>query len=426
MSNHHSSSPSKPKREYLSYATTLDNSQRMAPPVSALGRNDLRTSQQTMGQQSQENGCQDSHQGSLSSWRERTSESRYTDDCHQRSSSSQSVDPRLCFNRRLDPHGYQWWYIDAISDDGDFSLTIIAFVGHVFSPDYYKARQKRLVGSKLAQPEDFCAFNFALHALTPRGKARIGCKTLWCLSEYSQDHLNPHNPTIHRSANHLSLGDTQLRHTTDGMSIEINERTKPFFQRMPRHIDGCIRLSSTHQFLHELQLDSFGQHTWMGIAPCSRISVQLNMPQLSFEGNAYCDSNWGSSSLEEGFQSWTWSRAEVEQGTLVLYDVLERNHSSQQRGILFTHQGEVINIEDLCDKRIQSGFWGVERTTRADTHAQPTLMSSLVDSPFYTRDLIHTYVLGQSTIAMYESLNLDQFCKPWVRFLLPFRIRKKR
>ncbi|NBO88372.1 MAG: carotenoid 1,2-hydratase, partial [Betaproteobacteria bacterium] len=30
--------------------------------------------------------------------------------------------------------GYLWWYVDAMSDDGQFGLTLIAFVGSVFSP----------------------------------------------------------------------------------------------------------------------------------------------------------------------------------------------------------------------------------------------------------------------------------------------------
>ena len=34
------------------------------------------------------------------------------------------------------PGGYRWWYIDAVSDDGLHGLTLIAFVGSVFSPYY--------------------------------------------------------------------------------------------------------------------------------------------------------------------------------------------------------------------------------------------------------------------------------------------------
>ena len=32
--------------------------------------------------------------------------------------------------------GYVWWYVDALSDDGRHGLTLIAFIGSVFSPYY--------------------------------------------------------------------------------------------------------------------------------------------------------------------------------------------------------------------------------------------------------------------------------------------------
>ena len=41
------------------------------------------------------------------------------------------------FDVHVAPNGYAWWYIDATSEDGRYGLTIIAFIGSVFSP-YYK------------------------------------------------------------------------------------------------------------------------------------------------------------------------------------------------------------------------------------------------------------------------------------------------
>ena len=42
------------------------------------------------------------------------------------------------------PHdGYRWWYVDALSADGRHGITIIAFIGSVFSPFYAWSRRKR-------------------------------------------------------------------------------------------------------------------------------------------------------------------------------------------------------------------------------------------------------------------------------------------
>ena len=45
------------------------------------------------------------------------------------------------FSLAVATNGYAWWYVDALSDDGQHGLTIIAFIGSVFSPYYARARR---------------------------------------------------------------------------------------------------------------------------------------------------------------------------------------------------------------------------------------------------------------------------------------------
>jgi hypothetical protein len=49
---------------------------------------------------------------------------------------------RTGFNLVVPPNGYVWWYVDALSDDGENGLTIIAFIDSVFSPYYAFARRR--------------------------------------------------------------------------------------------------------------------------------------------------------------------------------------------------------------------------------------------------------------------------------------------
>jgi len=58
-------------------------------------------------------------------------------------------------DQEVEPGGYAWWYVDAISDDRRHGLTIIAFVGSVFSP--YCAWSGR------ADPLNHCAVAIALY-----------------------------------------------------------------------------------------------------------------------------------------------------------------------------------------------------------------------------------------------------------------------
>ena len=41
------------------------------------------------------------------------------------------------FDIEVKPNGYAWWYVDGISNDGNKAISIIGFIGSVFSPWYY-------------------------------------------------------------------------------------------------------------------------------------------------------------------------------------------------------------------------------------------------------------------------------------------------
>ncbi|MCX7894268.1 MAG: hypothetical protein N2544_18135, partial [Burkholderiales bacterium] len=72
----------------------------------------------------------------------------------------------LGFDRPVAPGGgYAWWYVDALSDDARLGLTLIAFVGSVFSP-YYAWAQRRRGAPALA--EQHCALNLATYGAGPR------------------------------------------------------------------------------------------------------------------------------------------------------------------------------------------------------------------------------------------------------------------
>ena len=41
---------------------------------------------------------------------------------------------KLGFAKPVPDSGYRWWYIDGFSDCGRFGVTVIAFIGSVFTP----------------------------------------------------------------------------------------------------------------------------------------------------------------------------------------------------------------------------------------------------------------------------------------------------
>lgn len=222
-------------------------------------------------------------------------------------------------------------------------------------------------------------------------------------------------------------GGTRLERRDGELHIVFDERTKPFFQRMPQRVSGRIRLVPRARFDHPVEIDAQGRHRWWGLAPHARAEVTLDRPDLRFSGPAYHDCNQGTEGLEEGFRRWDWSRAELPHGSVVLYDVEPRRATPGERrelGFLFGADGTLEPFEAPERQSLGRATWGVERATRVDAGGAARVTKTLVASPFYARSVIRTTLGGHDAVGVHETLDCDRFAAGWVRFLLPWRIRR--
>ena len=303
---------------------------------------------------------------------------------------------RPTFDVSVPPHGYRWWYVDGLSDDGEHGLTIIGFIGSVFSPYYFRARKR---GDVVA--ENHCAINVALYGKTKR----------WAMTERGVRQVS-------RDADCLRIGPSSLRWLGDELIIDINERCMP----VPRALRGQVRLQTKHLYDAPIALDAAEKHHWQAIAPEARVVAEFENPKLSWQGHAYHDMNWGSEPLEQGFREWTWARATTTQGTQVLYDVSHVDGGRFTYGRCYQN-GRVSPTSVPKTFALRPGFWGMSRWVHSE--AQPRLLATLEDAPFYTRNHIAMRLDGEACEAFHESLSLERFTNPIVQKMLPFRMPRR-
>ena len=298
-----------------------------------------------------------------------------------------------CFNAPVAPGGYRWWYIDAMSDDGHNGLTIIGFVGSVFSPYYKRARSKGH-----PDPLNHCAINVALYGTTRR----------WTMTERGRRR-------VVRGENEFQVGSSSMAWTDSCLDINIDERCAP----IPLAIRGRVKFVPEEIYAAPVELDSQGRHSWQAVAPKGRVTVELETPALRWSGSAYHDMNWGEEPLEDAFANWTWLRAHGRDGTKVIYDVQKRDGERSSFGKRF-RSGNVEDIPVPQRHPIRRGIWGMERHIASEV--EPRLLGALEDAPFYTRSRASITLDGQTCEAFHESLSLDRFCHPVVQLMLPFRM----
>lgn len=301
------------------------------------------------------------------------------------------------FDVEVAPGGYAWWYIDATSADGRHGLTIIAFIGSVFSP-YYKLSGRH-------QPANFCALNVSLNG--PRGNA-------WAMTERG-------GGQIARNATTFAIGPSALHWNGDCLTIDIDERSAP----IPYPVRGQVRVYPAQIGTTGFHLDPAGRHRWHPVAPRARVEVVMADPGITWQGDGYFDSNFGEEALEDGFVDWHWSRAHLRRDVAVLYEGTRRSGQPFELALRMDATGTWEDVVPPPRARLPRSAWGVRRITRADVDARPTVSRTWIDAPFYARSALNTRLFGEAVTAVHESLSLDRFRAPIVQMMLPFRMPRR-
>ena len=305
------------------------------------------------------------------------------------------------FRTKVRSNGYRWWYVDAFTDDYQYGLTIIAFIGSVFSPYYAWSRQR---GS--GNPYNHCAINISLYG---KGGKR------WSMTERSDQ-------AVKQSSSAFSVGPSSLELQNGQLLINVDEWTFP----IPGRLRGHVRVKPLTLIDKSIPLDLHSNHKWQPIAPLCEVFVDFDSPKRQWQGHGYFDTNWGTEPLEIRFKNWDWSRAMLPDGrSAILYDVLNRNGTRLSLALTVDREGKVSHFQPSDRQGLKRSIWQINRQTQSDKTHQPIVTSTLEDAPFYSRSILNTSILGEQVTAMHESLDLERFSSSWVKFLLPFKMPKR-
>ncbi len=275
----------------------------------------------------------------------------------------------------------------------------------MFSPYYALARR---FGP--AEPRNHVSFNIALYGESHRR---------WAMTERSEDALSA-------SPDRFQVGPSSAVWEDGKLILEVDEVAVP----APRRVRGRIVLHPQAVTDRCYTLDPNARHRWWPIAPLSRVEVDLPRPGLKWSGEGYMDSNEGSEPLEAGFKEWSWSRAHLGQGAnqraAMLYDPMFKDGSRHSLSVTIKPDGSAEEFEPPPLVDLPKTLWRVGRETRADIGAEPCIVSTLEDAPFYSRSILSTRLLGEDVTAMHEGLDLGRFASPVVQCMLPFRMPRRR
>lgn len=297
--------------------------------------------------------------------------------------------------------------MDAISDDGRHALTIIAFIGSVFSPYYRRAFRR----DPSVDPADHCALNVCLYSPGARR---------WTMTERGKRH-------VLREPRRFVIGPSQLLWDQDTLIIDIDERGMP----LPYRVRGQVRVHAPQLTTYVAALDDAGRHRWRPLAPLARIEVQMSAPELRWQGQAYLDSNEGDEPVDQGFERWDWLRATAPDGrTTVIYDTTPVQGAPRVIARQFASDGSGADLKAPEPVSLgNTSLWRIDRQVRAAPSPdgrQARVRETLEDTPFYARSLIELPTHGTQPLEIvHETLDAGRLRSMAVQWMLPFRMPRR-
>ena len=214
------------------------------------------------------------------------------------------------------------------------------------------------------------------------------------------------------------FGSSHLVWIGGALVIDVDETTTPGGEVIRGRVTVHPEIASPF----EAALDARGEHRWWPVAPLARVEVDFPSPGIRFAGRGYHDANSGASPLDVAFARWSWSRAHLPDGeVVVMYDAIDRAGRARPLALRFDRRS-VRTLDGVPRLALPATRWGLERSIAGDPAHPPRIVRTLDDGPCYARSLVRTRVFGQDVTAVHEVLSGDRLRRAWVRALLGFRI----
>lgn len=298
------------------------------------------------------------------------------------------------------PGGYEWWYFDAVSDDGRYSFVIIFYEGNPFSTRYIKALEAKTVPAS-SSPSSTTQASSSASVPMPSEYPAVSI-SIYDQGEpiyYSFTEFDEADCTFSEERPFVEAGPHRMKGSRTGGQLSYS-------LRLSEELPGGDRLQAELAFESPAVAGLFGEtedhsttgHHWNLVQPRAEVSGSITTGgrTIAFRGTGYHDHNRGEEPVCEEYTEWYWGRCHFDYATLVYY-VMNRKEGQQDqyRAWLIDPSGSKIRARGdqigVSDKSLS--LFGLYSGRKLSMHAPDgtevqVQQSHLLDNgPFYQRFL---------------------------------------
>ena len=293
---------------------------------------------------------------------------------------------------RHTPGAYEWWYFDALSDDGRHALSCIWFLGNPFSPYYRRAA--------LGRPADPFRHNALFFALYQEGRLHAYHFTRFSAGQVEAGEALPLD--LRFGPNRLAAGQGEWRMTLSDENANGRRLDAALTFAAPPPVPGPPE-----------EVSPEASHFWLPAAPFCRVAgrVVLREPQnpgaeeIRFSGTGYHDHNWGRLPFASEIRDWYWARAALSgERAVILYHLRPRGGGQAVSHLLLFERGRLVRHDAAPRVRLfrpAVNAFGTVYATRMGVESGEWVVrfefgARLDSAPFYVRALCRGILDGKN------------------------------
>lgn len=232
------------------------------------------------------------------------------------------------------PKAYEWWYFDALSDDGRDCVVIIFLDNFVFSPNYNASENPQVPAISFTYYRD--------------GKPVYRAMNEVSSEEFSADKKVPY----------CKIGDNEMRFEkapygsgyvlTINAVLNKNRKLKATFEWLLIESD----------FLPVNNLTAANTHSWNLVSPRADVTGNIEVTnqaeklkaKIQFRGTGYHDHNADTRWLPETVENWQWGRCHFSDSSVVFYRYKEIGSVNAVTKLFIVKNGEFRQLDAVCEE----------------------------------------------------------------------------
>ncbi len=338
---------------------------------------------------------------------------------------------------------YEWWYFDAISDDGRDAVVIIFLDNFIFSPRYNKSVESKewRVASQIETNQQSAIrnpqSNVPAVAFTYYRDGKVVYRTI---NEFNADEFSASEtePSCKIGENFFQF--ESLPYGT-GYFISIKANLKK---------NLCLEaqlewVSIESDFSPGKAVNPNDAHVWNLAVSRADVSGKINVrgengkdvKAVQFRGTGYHDHNYDNRWLPETVKDWQWGRAHFNDATAVFYRYQECGEVPATTKLFTIRNGEMRDRDASYDEQhFSRDIFGVKYPQRLTFLTEDNMrlrvkQTKIIDSSFFYLRFLSEMTLTLRDGKPRKSIGITEYLHPkalkyrWLDWLVSMRIGRR-